>query len=207
MEDVPDVYHRPYDEARPLICIDEQPKQLVSGTRAPLPPRPGDPAGYDYEYRRGGANPLMLLQPLLGWRYVMPTERRTAKDFAEVLRRPAEGRYPDAGKPVPVTDSLNTRSAACLYEASAPARAGRVAARLEWRDPPKRGSWLSVAEVEFAARSKQCLDRRVGSTARPRQEVAAWEEDRNERTVGVNRRSSTPDARIRLQSLYPPIKA
>lgn len=207
MEDVLDVYHRPYDEARPLICIDEQPKQLVGETRKPIPPRPGTPARYDYEYRREGvANLFMLFQPLLGWRYVMPTERRTGKDFAEVLRWLAEELYPDAERLVLVTDNLNTHSTACLYETFVPDRARRIAERLEWHYTPKHGSWLNMAEIEFAALSKQCLGRRIGSMARLRKEVAAWEEERNERMVGVNWRFATPDARIRLRSLYPSIK-
>lgn len=207
MEDVLDVYHRPYDERRPLICIDEQPKQLVSETRVPLPPRPGAPARHDYEYRRQGvANLFMLFQPLLGWRYVWPTERRTAKDFAEVLRWLAEELYPDAEKLVLVTDNLNTHSTACLYEAFDPGRARRIARRLEWHYTPRHGSWLNMAEIEFAALSKQCLGRRIESMARLRREVAAWEEDRNERMVGVNWRFTTTDARVKLRSLYPSIK-
>jgi len=207
MEDVLDVYHRPYDEDRPLICIDEQPVQLVSETRVPLPPRPGTPARYDYEYKREGvANLFMLFQPLLGWRYVWPTERRTGKDFAEVLRWVAEELYPDAEKLVLVTDNLNTHTPACLYEAFDPARARRIAERLEWHYTPKHGSWLNMAEIEFAALSKQCLGRRIGSMARLHKEVAAWEEGRNERMVGVKWRFNTTDARIKLRSLYPPNK-
>jgi transposase len=207
MEDVLDVYHRPLDEDRPVICIDEQPRQLVSETRVPLPPRPGTPARYDYEYKREGvANLFMLFQPLLGWRHVMPTERRTGKDFAEVLRWLAEDLYPDAEKLVLVVDNLNTHTPACLYEALDPARARRIAERLEWHYTPKHGSWLNMAEIEFAALSKQCLDRRIGSIGVLRREVAAWEEDRNDREVGVRWRFTTADARIRLRSLYPPIQ-
>ena len=176
MEDVLDVYHRPYDEARPLVCIDEVPKQLVSEVRAPLPARPGAPARYDYEYKREGtANLFMISQPLLGWRHVVPTERRTAKDFAEVLRWLAEDLCPDAE-------------------------------RLEWHYTPKHWSWLNVAECELAALSKQCLDRRIGTAARLRALVRAWEEERNERMVGVNWRFTTADARIKLRSLYPSIR-
>jgi hypothetical protein len=207
MEDVLDVYHRPYDEDRPLICIDEQPKQLVSETRVPLPPRLGTPARYDYEYKRAGvANLFMLFQPLLGWRYVWPTEQRRAVDFAEVLRWLAEELYPDAERLVLVTDNLNTHTPACLYEAFDPARARRIVERLEWHYTPKHGSWLNMAEIEFAALSRQCLDRRIGSMARLRREVAAWEEDRNERMIGVKWRFNTADARVKLRSLYPPIK-
>jgi len=207
MEDVLEVYHRPYDERRPVICVDEQPKQLVSETRTPVPPRAGAPARYDYEYRREGvANLFMLFQPLLGWRHVWPTERRTGQDFAEVLRWLAEDLYPGAERLVLVTDNLNTHALGCLYEAFDPSRARRIAERLEWHYTPKHGSWLNMAEIEFAALSKQCLGQRMGSMARLRREVAAWEEDRNERMVGVNWRFNTPDARVKLRSLYPPIK-
>jgi hypothetical protein len=207
MEDVLEVYHRPYDVNRPLVCIDEQSVQLVSETRVPLPPRPGTPARHDYEYKREGtANLFMLLLPLLGWRQVWPTDRRTARDFAEVLRRLAEDVHPDAEKLVLVTDNLNTHTPACLYEAFDPARARRIAGRLEWHYTPKHGSWLNMAEVEFAALTKQCLGRRVGSMGRLRTEVAAWEADRNEREVGVKWRFTTADARVKLRSLYPPIK-
>jgi hypothetical protein len=204
MEDLLDVYHRPYDEARPLICIDEQSKQLVSETRVPHPPRPGTPTRYDYEYKREGvANLFMLFQPLLEWRYVWPTERRTGKDFAEVLRWLAEELYPDADRLVLVTDNLNTHTPACLYEAFDPARARRIAERLEWHYTPKHGSWLNMAEIEFATLSKECLDRRIGSMSRLRREVAAWEEERNERMIGVKWRFTTADARVKLRSLYP----
>jgi hypothetical protein len=207
MEDVLDVYHRPYDERRPVVCVDEQPKQLVSEARAPLPPRPGTPARYDYEYRREGvANLFMAFEPLLGWRAVQVTERRTAKDFAEVLRWLAEDIHPDAAKIVLVTDNLNTHTTACLYEAFAPARARAIAERLEWHYTPKHGSWLNMAEIELAALTKQCLGRRIGSMARLRREVAAWENDRNERMVDVKWRFTTADARIKLRSLYPPIR-
>jgi transposase len=148
----------------------------------------------------------MIFQPLLGWRHVMPTERRTAVDFAEVLRWLAEDLCPDAKKLVLVTDNLNTHTPACLYEAFDPARARRIAGRLEWHYTPKHGSWLNMAEIEFAALSKQCLDRRIGSMARLRKEVAAWEDERNEREVGVKWRFTTADARVKLRSLYPSIQ-
>jgi hypothetical protein len=207
MEDVLDVYHRPYDARRPVVCIDEQPKQLVSEARQPLPARPGTPARSDYEYAREGvANLFMTFEPLLGWRSVQATERRTAKDFAEVLRWLAEDVHPDAEAIVLVTDNLNTHTPACLYEALDPARARRIASRLEWHYTPKHGSWLNMAEIELAALTKQCLDRRIGSPDHLKREVAAWADDRNERMVGVTWRFTTADARIKLHSLYPPIQ-
>jgi DDE superfamily endonuclease len=204
MEDLLDLYHRPYYPRRPLVCIDEMPKQLVSETRQSLPARPGQPARYDYEYRREGvANLFMVSEPLLGWRAVRVTDRRTAKDFAEVLRWLAEDLHPDADRIVLVTDNLNTHGPGCLYESLAPSRARRIAERLEWHYTPKHGSWLNVAECELAALSRQCLDRRIASPGRLRRVVAAWEEERNERMVGVNWRFTTADARIKLRRLYP----
>jgi DDE superfamily endonuclease len=204
MEDVLEVYHRPYNEGRPLVCIDEVPKQLVSEVRVPLPARPGAPARHDYEYRREGvANLFMISEPLLGWRHVMVTERRTAKDFAEVLRWVVEDLHPDARRVVLVTDNLNVHDPGSLYEAFAPDRARRIAGKLEWHYTPKHGSWLNVAECELAALSAQCLDRRIGSAVRLRQVVGAWEDDRNERQVGVDWQFTTAKARIKLKRLYP----
>jgi hypothetical protein len=207
MEDVLDVYHRPYDERRPQVCVDEVPKQLVAEARTPVPPAPGRPARYDYEYRRCGvANVFMVTEPLLGWRSAQVTERRTGRDFAEVLRWLAEDVYPDAEAVVLVTDNLNTHTPASLYDTFPPEQARRIAERLEWHYTPKHGSWLNMAEVELAALSKQCLGRRVGSVDHLRRQVAAWEADRNERQVGVRWRFTTADARIKLHQLYPSIQ-
>jgi len=204
MEDVLEVYHRPFCERRPLVCVDEVPKQLVSEVRLPRPTRPGTPARYDYEYKREGvANLFMVSEPLIGWRHVMVTERRTAVDFAEVVRWIAEELHPDAEAIVLVTDNLNVHDPGSLYEAFDPARARRIAERLEWHYTPKHGSWLNVAECELAALSAQCLDRRIGSLARLKQVAAAWEAERNERQVGVDWRFTTTNARIKLRRLYP----
>jgi DDE superfamily endonuclease len=204
MEDLLDLYHRPYSERRPLVCVDELPKQLVGENRQPTPARPGQPARYDYEYTREGvANLFMISEPLLGWRHAMVTDRRTARDFAEVLRWLTEDLHLDADRLVLVTDNLNTHGPGCLYEAFDPARARRIAKKLEWHYTPKHGSWLNVAECELAALSRQCLDRRIGPAGRLRQVVAAWEEERNEREVGVNWRFTTASARIKLRRLYP----
>ena len=204
MEDVLEVYHRPYDEKRPLVCLDEVPVQLVGETRVPLPARPGTPRRYDYEYvRNGTANLFMAFEPLLGWRHVEVTERRTAKDLAQVLRWLVEEIHPDAAKVVLVTDNLNTHGPGCLYEAFEPAQARRLAAKLEWHYTPKHGSWLNMAEVELAALAKQCLGRRLGSLAVLRREVAAWEDERNERQVQVKWQFTTAKARVKLHRLYP----
>jgi hypothetical protein len=206
MEDVLDLYHRPYDPKRPLICLDEEPVQLVGEARTPLPAAPGQPARYDYEYvRNGTANLFMAFEPLLGWRAVRVTERRTAVDLAEVLRWLVEDVHDDADRVVLVVDNLNTHSPACLYQAFPPQRARAIAARLEWHYTPKHGSWLNMAEIELAALAKQCLGRRIASREELERAVAAWEEDRNERMVGVRWRFTTADARIKLHQLYPSI--
>jgi DDE superfamily endonuclease len=207
MEDVLEVYHRPFDESRPLVRIDELPQQLVSEARSPLPARPGAPARYGYEYKREGvANLFMVSEPLIGWRHVEVTERRTAKDFAGVLRWVAEGLHPEAGRVVLVVGNRNTHTPACLYEAFEPERARRIAERLEWHSTPKHGSWRNVAACELAAPAVQCLDRRIGPAAPLRELSGAREEERNERQVGVNWRFTTADARIKLRSLYPSIQ-
>jgi transposase len=204
MEDVLEVYHRPFDPRRPLICIDEVPVQLVGESRRPLPAAPGRPLRYDYEYvRNGTANLFMVFEPLLGWRAVQVTERRTAKDLAEVLRWLAEDVHDDARRLVLVTDNLNTHGPGCLYEAFAPARARRIAERLEWHYTPKHGSWLNMAEIELAALSKQCLGRRVGSLGELEWQVAAWEQGRNEAQVEARWQFTAANARIKLHRLYP----
>ncbi len=145
MEDVLEVYHRPYDERRPLVCLDEASKQLIGETVQPLPAEPGQAERFDYEYvRNGTANLFMISEPLLGWRHVEVTQRRTAKDFAEVLRWLVEDLHPDADKVVLVMDNLNTHKLASLYEAFPPDQARRIAERLEIHHTPKHGSWLNV---------------------------------------------------------------
>jgi hypothetical protein len=207
MEDILEVYHRPYDERRPLVCLDEVPVQLVGETRTPLPARPGEPERYDYEYvRKGTANLFMVFQPLLGVRWVKVTERRTAKDLAEVLRELVEDLHGQARKVVLVTDNLNTHGPGCLYEAFEPARARRIAEKLEWHYTPKHGSWLNMAEVELAALGRQCLGRRIGSREELQREVEAWEEERNERQVEVHWQFTTSKARVKLRRLYPSIQ-
>jgi hypothetical protein len=204
MEDVLEVYHRPYDEKRPLVCIDEASKQLVGEVIQPLPAEPGQPQRFDYEYvRNGTANLFMVCEPLLGWRAVQVTDRRTAKDFAEVLRWLVEDVHPEADKVVLVTDNLNTHKAASLYEAFPPEQARRIAAKIEWHYTPKHGSWLDMAEIELSVLSRQCLDRRIGTRQELEAAVTAWEAERNERAVEVKWRFTTADARIKLHRLYP----
>ena len=207
MEDVLEVYHRPYDEKRPLICLDEASKQLIGEVVQPLPPEPGQPERFDYEYvRNGTANLFMISEPLLGWRSVQVTGRRTAKDFAEVVRWLVEEVHPDAEAVVLVLDNLNTHKPASLYEAFEPERARRIIERLEIHYTPKHGSWLNMAEIELSVLAGQCLGGRIDNAEELCREVSAWEEERNERQVGVNWQFTTADARIKLRKLYPVIQ-
>ena len=207
MEDVLEVYHRPFDEKRPQVCLDEASKQLVGEVVQPIPAQPGRPERFDYEYvRHGTANLFMISEPLAGWRHVMVTARRTAKDFAEVLRWLAEDVYPEAERVVLVMDNLNTHKLASLYEAFEPAQARRIAERFEVHHTPKHGSWLNVAEIELSVLSRQCLDRRIESIEELWKELEPWYEGRNDRGIGVNWRFTTDEARIKLRRLYPAVQ-
>ena len=204
MEDVLEVYHRPYDPDRPVVCADEATKQLIGETRVPVPAAPGRVERFDFEYvRLGTANLFMVLEPLLGWRAVHVTERRTATDFAELLRWLAEEVYPEAERVVLVVDNLNTHKPAVLYEAYPPERARAIAEKFEWHYTPKHGSWLNMAEVELSALGRQCLAQRIESMQTLRRHAEAWQDDRNERTIEVRWRFTTADARIKLHRLYP----
>lgn len=207
MEDVLNVYARPYDERRPVVCVDEGGKQLVGDVRAPLPVRPGSPAKQDYEYEREGmANLFMAVEPLGGRRHVSVTERKTAVDFARFLKRVGDEWYPGAEKVVLVCDNLNTHTPACLYEAFAPAEARRLVERFEWHHTPKHGSWLNVAECELSVLARQCLDRRIPDLPTLTREVAAWEGTRNAAVVRVDWQFTTADARVKLKRLYPSVQ-
>ena len=168
MEDVLEVYHRPHDRQRPVVCLDECSKQLIGEVRTPLPPcparddRPGQAERYDCEYvRNGTANLFMAFEPLGGWREVAVTDRRRREDWAHFVRDLVDGRYRQADKLVLVMDQLNTHSPASLYEAFAPAEAKRVADRLEIHHTPKHGSWLNMAEIELSALGRDLPDRWV----------------------------------------------
>ena len=204
MEDVLEVYTRPHDPARPLVCLDETSKQLVAETRTPLPMLPGHPARHDYEYERNGtANLFMLFAPLEGWRHVEVTDRRTAVDFAKILKELSDTHFPHADKIVLMQDNLNTHAPSSLYEAFAPAEARRLIERFEWHYTPKHGSWLNLAESELAVLSGQCLDRRIPDKATLEREVAAWVKRRNTHNAKADWRFTTADARIKLKNLYP----
>jgi hypothetical protein len=204
MEDVLEVYHRPYDEKRPLVCLDESSKQLIGETIQPIPAAPGQPERFDHEYVRNGVmNLFMITMPLLGWRAVQVTERRTMLDFAEVIRWLVEEVHEEAEKVVLVMDNLNTHKLASLYEAFPPEQARRIAEKLEIHHTPKHGSWLNMAEIELSVLARQCLARRIETREELEREVAAWEEERNERGVEIRWRFTTADARIKLRRLYP----
>lgn len=204
MEDVLEVYHRPHDPVRPLVCLDETSKQLVAETRAGEPMRPRQPARCDYEYKRNGtANLFMLFAPLEGWRHVEVTERRTAIDFANILRDLADIHFPKAEKIVLVQDNLNTHTPASLYGAFEPAEARRIVERFEWHYTPKHGSWLNLAESELAVLASQCLARRIPDAAALTAEADAWRTRRNIHNAKANWRFTTADARVKLKRLYP----
>lgn len=204
LEDVLDTYARPYDPARPVVCIDELCKQLIGEIREPLPLRPGSPRKSDYEYERHGTASLFLaFEPLAGWRTVRASERRTARDFAHFVQWLADERYPTAERIVLICDNLNTHTTAALYDAFLPAEARRLARRLEWHFTPKHGSWVNVAEMELSVLARQCLDRRIPDLPTLDSEVSAWACDRNALSVTVDWHFTTDDARIKLKTLYP----
>jgi hypothetical protein len=206
MEDVLDVYERPYDPRHPQVCIDEASKQLVGEVRDPLPATPGHPAREDYEYeRKGVANLFMVTEPLRGWRQVTVTDQRTSQDFAQVLKDLVDVQYPDAELIELVVDNLNTHTPAALYATFAPEEAHRIAAKLEWHYTPIHGSWLNMAEIELSVLSRQCLDRRFDDKSRLKGEVAYWQARRNRAGAPIHWRFTTADARIKLRHLYPAI--
>lgn len=207
MENVLEVYRRPYDPKRPVVGMDEQPKQLIAQTRIPIPGKPGQPTKIDYEYRRHGvASVWMFSEPLAGWRKVEVTDRRTAVDWAHQMRHLVDAHYPDAELVTVVLDNLNTHALASLYEAFGPAEARRIAQKLELVYTPKHGSWLNVAEIELSVLSRQCLDRRIPERGLIAQEIAAWEHRRNQQGSTIDWRFTTDDARIKLKHLYPKIQ-
>jgi hypothetical protein len=204
MEDVLELYHRPYDPQRPLVCMDETNRQLVSETRVPIPASPGHVRRYDYEYERMGvADVFVFTEPLAGWRCASVTEHRAAIDWAQQVKTLLDVHYPKALVVRLVMDNLNTHCLGSLYEAFPPAEARRLAKRLEIHYTPKHGSWLNIAEIEIKALSVQCLDRRIPNIDILRREVTAWERDRNRTSVGVDWQFTSKDARIKLRRLYP----
>lgn len=207
MEDVLDVYQRPYDAQRPVVCLDEMSKVLHSTQREPIAMQPGQSARQDYEYvRYGTANLFLSVEPLRGQRQVRVRDHRTSHDFAEVVRAVVDDDYPEAETVVLVVDSLNTHSSAALYEHFPPAEARRIAAKIEWHFTPEHGSWLNMAECELSVLARQYLMRRIPDIASLYAEVAAWAQRRNHDTIQVDWQFTTDDARLKLKRLYPVLK-
>jgi hypothetical protein len=207
MEDILDLYQKPYDSEVPLVCMDEKPVQLLEDVREPIPARKGNPRRVDNEYKRNGtASVFMFTEPMGGWRHVSVRERRTAVDWAYEIRELLEEYYPEVKRVCLVIDNLNIHKIGSLYEAFPPEKARALARRLEIHYTPKHGSWLNIAEVEISALSRQCLKERIGDTETLRQETQAWERNRNEMQKGVDWRFTTSDARIRLKRLYPHVQ-
>ena len=206
MEDVLAVYTRPYDPARPLVCLDETSRQVLAETRDALPVAPGRAARHDPEHARNGVvNVFLVSEPLRGRRQVRVSERRTRIDWAHRGQEVVDVHYPDAARIVLVSDQLNTHSPASLYEASPPAEAKRLADKLESHYTPTHGSWRNMAEIELSVLARQCLNRRLGDRATIAREVAAWTVARNAAATTIDRRFTTPDARIKLKRLDPAI--
>ena len=204
MEDVLDVYQRPRDPQKPLVCLDEAAKQLLADTREPIPMKQGRSGRADYEYERNGtANLFMVFAPLEGQRHIKVTDRRTAVDYAHLLKEIADDLFADAEKIVLVQDNLNTHKPASLYEAFPPAEARRLVERFEWHYTPKHGSWLNMAESELGVLSDQCLDRRIPDKALLAREIKAWQNDRNKPATKANWQFTSSDARVKLKHLYP----
>jgi len=207
MEDVLDVYTRPYDPRRPQVCLDETSRQLLADASPPLPVAPGRPARQDYEYvRQGVCNLFLVCEPLRGRRHVTVSQRRTRIDWAHCVKDLVDRHYPEAERIVLVQDNLNTHTPASLYEAFAPTEAKRLADKLEIHPTPKHGSWLNMAEIELSVLAEQCLDRRLADRATLEREVAAWETARNAATRTIDWRFTTEDPRIKLKHLYPVVQ-
>lgn len=203
MENVLDVYRRPYNTSFPVVCMDETPRQLIRETRVPLPARPGEPERHDYEYERCGVcNVFMACEPLAGKRMTKVTERKTKTDWAHFLQDIAD-RYARAKKITLVMDNLNTHTPGALYEILPPDRAKMLWDRFEFVYTPKHGSWLNMAEIELNVMIRQCLARRIDSIEVVQKEVMAWQNHRDQLNAKVNWRFTTKDARIKLKRLYP----
>ncbi len=204
MEDVLEVYHRPYDPAVPVVCMDEKPYQLLGHARPPIPALPGHDLKEDSEYvRHGTCSIFVWVEPLAGRRHVDARPRRTRIDWAEEVDRLLTIDYPDAERVVLVMDNLNTHTLGSLYEAFAPAKARALAERLEIHYTPKHGSWLNIAEIELSALTRQCLTRRIDDLDILNAELAAWQRATNENQRQVNWQFTTTDARVKLRHLYP----
>lgn len=208
MEDVLDVYERPYNAAIPVLCMDEQPVQMVKEVKCPIPATLSHARRVDYEYERAGvANVFMLAEPLAGWRKVVIRETKTKIDFAEVMAELLEGRYADRAKVIVVCDNLNTHTKGAFYEAFEPERAFALASRIEFHYTPKHGSWLNIAENELSSMTRQCVaSRRIGDIETLQSETAAWAHDVSVQQRTVDWQMRLDDARCKLKSVYPKIQ-
>lgn len=206
MEDVLEVYKRTRDPKKPVVCLDEASKQLLADTRKPVPMKKGHPVRTDYEYERNGtANVFMVFAPLEGRRHLRVTDRRTAVDYAHMLKHIADNLFADADTIVLVQDNLNTHKPASLYEALPPEEARRLVERFEWHYTPKHGSWLNMAESELGVLARQCLDRRIPDQQTLAREISAWQIHRNNHHATADWQFTTSDARVKLKRLYPVI--
>ena len=208
MEDVLEVYARAPDEKRPLVCLDEFSKQLLSHVSDPTAMAPGQPRREDYEYvREGTVSGFMMATPLEGTRevFVAPDGRRTAVDYAHALQHLAENIHPQSEKIVLVQDNLNTHKTASLYEAYPAAEARALAERFEFHYTPKHGSWLNIAEIEISALNRVCLNKRIAAKAQFESETSAYITEKNQAARPVTWQFTCDDARVKLKSLYPAI--
>jgi DDE superfamily endonuclease len=206
MENVLDVYTRPYDADYPVICMDESSKQHEAGKLENIPAKPGKIERFDTGYERNGtSNVLLSFEPLTGKRYIDISERRTRLDWAKHIRKLVQEWYPKAKKILLVCDNLNIHTGAALYELLPPQEAKNIVDRLEFHYTPKHGSWLNIAEIELSHLYRQCLNRRLKDMAEVKREVAAWLKSRNEEARIVDWRFTVNDARIKLKKLYPTI--
>ncbi len=208
MEDVLDVYSRPYDALAPVLCMDEQPVQLVQETRQTIAATAEHPKRVDYEYKRAGvANVFMFAEPLACWRQVSVRTLKTKVDWAIEMAALLEGRYADCLKVILVCDNLNTHTIGAFYETFEPSRARALVSRIEFHYTPKHGSWLNIAENELSCLTSQCVSgRRIGSEEELRNETTAWYDEINSTQRGVDWQMKIGDARVKLQSIYPKIK-
>ena len=204
MEDVLEIYKLPYAAKRPVICMDEMPKQLLADKQDPLPCQAGIPARQDYEYKRNGvADLFMLFEPLAGKRFVEVTQKRRKVEWATVMKQVADVLYPHAEKIIAVLDNLNTHTPSAFYETFQPDEALRLVERFEFHFTPKHGSWLNMAEIELSILQRQCLKARIADQPLLIQKLTAWEDRRNTHGSTVHWRFTTEDARIKLHRLYP----
>ena len=208
MEEVLATYEMPYDPACPVLCMDEQPVQLIKETRAPIAATADHPRRVDYEYERAGtANIFMFTEPLAGWREATARQTKTKVDWAIEMGRLLEGRYANSEKVILVSDNLNTHTKGAFYEVFEPARARAIVKRIEFCHTPKHGSWLNIAENELSSLTRQCVSgRRLGDIETLQAEIAAWSTDVNNTQRGVDWQMKIDDARCKLKSVYPKIK-